>query len=116
MNRYTPYSANAMPAAHSATNVLIMITSVILRRSENLRVHCILVIRALVPFPSRTRASDNSFELTFSRARPVAPTSMATRTRDVLHHKLNHSAGSDEIVHVRHRQNAGALQARQYLR
>jgi hypothetical protein len=39
-----------MPAAHSATTVLIMITSVSLRLSESLRVHCISVIRA--PFRS----------------------------------------------------------------
>src|ERR1700722_16341063 len=48
LNRYTPYSANAMPAAHSATNVLIIITRVSLRRSESLRVQRILIVRAPV--------------------------------------------------------------------
>ena len=56
LNRYTPYSANPVPAAHSATNVLIMMTSVSLRRSESLRVHCILVIRT--SFRSRHHAGE----------------------------------------------------------
>src|SRR5579863_4208158 len=54
LNRYTPYSANPIPAAQSATTVLIMITRVSLRRSESLLVQFILVLRA--PYRFRHRA------------------------------------------------------------
>ena len=62
--------------------------------------------------PVTTRASDNSFELTFRRARLVAPTSMATRTRASSTTNWIIPPDADEIVHVRYRQDAGSLQGR----
>src|SRR6266576_3192671 len=53
LKRYTPNSAIAMLATHRAATVLIMITQVILRRSESLRDHCISVVSN--PFRFRDR-------------------------------------------------------------
>src|ERR1700730_3149428 len=113
LNRYTPYSANAMPATHSATKVLIMITRVSLRRSESLRVHCILIIRTSVR--SRHRACQRQQLGTHFQTRAAGGADVDRHSHaGILHHKLNHSARSDKIVHVRHRQNAGAEQLRQH--
>src|ERR1700674_55202 len=91
LNRYTPYSANPMPAAQSATNVLIVINSVSLRRSESLRVHCILVIRT--PFRSGHHAGEGQqlgadFQMRTAGRAHVNGHSHA----GILHHELNHSA------------------------
>src|ERR1700722_8215686 len=112
LKRYTPYSANAMPATHSATKVLIMITRVSLRRSESLRVQCILIIRPSVR--SRHRACQREQLGTHFQTRAAGGADVDRHSHaGILHHKLNHSARSDKIVHVRHRQNAGAAQLRQ---
>src|SRR5882672_4844604 len=94
LNRYTPYSANPMPAAHSATTVLIMITSVSLRRSDSRRVHCILVIRT--PFRAGHHAGGRQklgadFQVGTAGGTHVNGHAHAS----ILLHELNQSAAAD---------------------
>src|SRR6266853_3815777 len=108
LNRYTPYSANPMPAAHNAATVLIIITSMSLRRSDCLRVHCMLVIRA--SFRSRHGAGQRQklgadFQMRAAGGAYVDSHSHA----GVLHHELDHPPRADKILHVRDRQHAGAV-------
>src|SRR5271169_3400472 len=87
LNRYTPYSANAMPATHSATTVLIMITSVSLRRSESLRVQCILITCA--PIRSRHHAGKRQQLGADFQARAAASAHVNSHPHPgILHHKL----------------------------
>ncbi len=102
MNRYTPYSANPMHAAHSATTVLIMITSVSLRRSESLRVHCILIVHASVC--CRHHAGERQQLRADFQSRAAGGADVNGHSHaGILQQQLDHSARGDKIVHVRHR-------------
>src|ERR1700680_376349 len=100
LKRYTPYSAKAMLATHKAANVLIMITYVILRRSESLRDHCMSIVPDL--FPARDRAGESQQFRADFQARPTGRADVNDKPHALLlRHELNHSAGLDEMVHVR---------------
>src|SRR5882762_3784950 len=110
LKRYAPYSAKAIPAAHNAANVLIMITYVIFRRSDSLRVHCISVVRA--PLVSSNREGQGQqFRANFQPRAAGRAHINGHPYVGVSNHKLNHPSGFDKFVHVPDSQDAGAAQA-----
>src|SRR5579872_13541 len=109
LNRYTPYSAKPMLAAHSATTVLIIMTSMSLRRSESLRVQFILVIRRALRSGNDLRQRQQ-LGTDFQMRAAGGPNVNGHPHPRILDNELDHSAGTDEIVHVRHGQDARSTQ------
>src|ERR1019366_5360256 len=105
LKRCTPYSAKAMPATHKAANVFTMVTYVILWRSDSLRGHRMSV--APPPFSFRNRAGKGQqFRADFQVCAAGRTDIDGKPHAAILDQELNHSAGLDEMIHVRDRQNA----------
>src|SRR6266852_305825 len=115
LKRCTPYSAKPIPATHNAPTVLIMITSMILRRSEDLWSHGISV------FPRRSVRLDvlRHAEQLGAHLQPCPVRGIhvdGEPNAAVFERELDHPTGLEEAIHLSNRQHARSTQAGKNLR